>query len=143
MTSDFIMVPGHLTVEQTIVLMRQLDDPPTVIDYLYVVEEEEPGWDWLEKSSEGRGRLLGIVSLRDILFSPNDRTLSQLMKTDFHWVRTDDAAEDAARMMAEYNLLALPVLNEDDRLVGIITVDDAMELLVPEKLVNRIPRVFG
>jgi Mg/Co/Ni transporter MgtE len=123
--------------------MRRLDDAPNVIDYLYVVEEDEPVEDWLERSQEGGGKLIGIVSLRDILLSSADRTLVEMMDTDFNWVRADDSAEEAARTMADYNLLALPVLDEGDLLVGIITVDDAMELLLPEKLLRRLPRIFG
>jgi CBS domain-containing protein/sporulation protein YlmC with PRC-barrel domain len=143
MTTDYLTAPGRLTVDQTITLMRRLDDAPNVIDYLYVVEEDEPVEDWLERSQEGGGKLIGIVSLRDILLSSADRTLVEMMDTDFNWVRADDSAEEAARTMADYNLLALPVLDEGDLLVGIITVDDAMELLLPEKLLRRLPRIFG
>jgi magnesium transporter len=70
--------------------------------------------------------------------------MDQLMKTDFVWVSPQDDRDTAARLMADYNLLALPVLDEQERLVGIITVDDAMEVLVPdERWLHRIPRVFG
>jgi magnesium transporter len=143
MTSDFLMAPERLTADHAIALMRRLEDAPNVIDYLYVVEEDEPVEDWLERCQEGGGKLIGVASLRDILLSEAGRTLGEMMDTDYNWVRVDDSAEDAARLMADYNLLALPVLDHEDRLVGIITVDDAMELLVPEKLLRRIPRVFG
>jgi magnesium transporter len=145
MTTDFITVPASLTVAETIAWMRKIDDPPDVIDYLYVVEEEEGHA--VRPSTLGQqetGRLLGIVTLRDVLLSPPERELKALMNTDFPWIGCEDSRDKAARMIADYNLLALPVLDEHDRLVGIITVDDAMELLVPdERWLNRIPRVFG
>jgi CBS domain-containing protein len=144
MTSDFITVPPGLTVDETIALMRRLEDAPDVIDYFYVVEEEKPAVGHPARTHQELTRLLGIVSLRDVVFSPGDRRLEDLMDTDFQWISADDSRDKAARMMADYNLLALPVLDEHDHLLGIITVDDAMELLVPdERWLNRIPRVFG
>jgi magnesium transporter len=143
MTSDFLVVPARLTVEETIAMMRRIDDAPDVIDYLYVIEEGDAVDDWLERCRDGEGQLIGIVSLRDILFSPGSSRLAELMETDFSWVRTDDSADDAARIMADYNLLALPVLDRMDQIAGIITVDDAMERLLPEKMLRRLPRVFG
>jgi magnesium transporter len=144
MTTDFISVPDRLTVNDVIAFMREMEDAPDVIDYLYVVEEEHPATNWQELAQQDGGKLLGVVSLRDVVLSPGDRLLGDLMKTDFAWVQTDDDRETAARMLADYNLLALPVLDDQDRVRGIITVDDAMELLVPdERWLNRIPRVFS
>jgi magnesium transporter len=144
MTPDFITVPPQVTVDEIITLMRQMEDAPDVIDYLYVVEEDHPTTDRVQLLQQEAGKLLGIVALRDILLSPGDRHMDELMKTDFVWVSPQDDRDTAARLMADYNLLALPVLDEQERLVGIITVDDAMEVLVPdERWLNRIPRVFG
>ncbi|MBV9282919.1 MAG: magnesium transporter [Chloroflexi bacterium] len=144
MTIEFITVPPRMTVDEVIQFMRTLDDAPDLIDYLYVVEEKQPGTAWDAKTSDQGGRLLGIVPLRDVLLSPGDRRLGDLMNPDFVWVRADDDRETAARLLADYNLLALPVLDEQDQLIGIITVDDAMEILVPdERWLHRIPRVFS
>jgi len=144
MTCDFITVPPQVTVDEIITLMRQIEDAPDVIDYLYVVEEEHPTTDRVQLLQQEGGKLLGIVTLRDVLLSPGDRHMEELMKTDFVWVSPQDDRDTAARLMADYNLLALPVLDEQERLLGIITVDDAMEVLVPdERWLHRIPRVFG
>jgi Mg/Co/Ni transporter MgtE len=143
MTSQFVTVPQWFTVDQTIQFMRQLEDPPDLIDYLFVVEEEGPAASWSQIRSEEGGRLVGIVSLRDLLLSPGDRPLSGLMVTDFVWVSPEESREKAARMMAEYNLMALPVLDERERMLGIITVDDAMEILLPEPLLRRVPSLFS
>lgn len=143
MTIDFLSVPEHLTIEDVIAFMRTLEDAPDLIDYLYVVEETMPDGNWQQSVQEGGGKLTGIVSLRDLLLSPGMTCLSQIMTTDFRWVSPHDSRDEAARMMTDYNLLALPVLDEDGRILGIITVDDAMEVLLPEPWLKRLPQVFG
>ena len=143
MTSEFVTVPARMTVDHTIGYLRQLEDAPEVIEYLYVVEEQEPGRDWAESADENAGRLLGILSLRDLLLSSGNRCIEELMDRDLVWIGPNDSKEDAARTMAEYNLIALPVLDEQEHMLGVITVDDAMEVLVPERWSRRIPRVFS
>jgi Mg/Co/Ni transporter MgtE len=143
MTSHFITVPQRLTVDETIRFLRRLKDAPDLIDYLYVVEEKHPAGDWVQEEGEGGGRLLGIVRLRDLLLSSGERCLEDIMETELVWVRAGESKEKAARIMAEYNLLALPVLDDEERMLGVITVDDAMEVLLPERLSRRLPHVFS
>ncbi len=143
MTSHFITVPQRLTVDQTIGVLRRLKDAPDLIDYLYVVEETHPAGDWVQEEGEGGGRLLGTVRLRDVLLSGGDRCLEDIMETELVWVHAGESKEKAARIMAEYNLIALPVLDEEERMLGVITVDDAMEVLLPERLSRRLPHVFS
>lgn len=143
MTSAFLSLPARLTVDEAISFMRQLDDAPDLIDYLYVVEEQTPAADWARTAQQGGGTLQGIVSLRDLLLSPGDRTLGDLMATDFVWSGPEDPREKAAQLIARYNLMALPVLDTEGRILGIITVDDVMEVVLPERQLRRLPRVFG
>ncbi|MDQ2741483.1 MAG: CBS domain-containing protein [Chloroflexota bacterium] len=142
MTSDFLTVPPRLTIDETLAFIRSLQDAPDLIDYLYVIEEADPGQDWSEMQSQEGGKLQGIVTLRDLLMSQGERCLSDIMVTDFLWVDADDSSDKAARLMAEYNLIALPVLDEQERMLGVITVDDAMEVLLPERWLDRLPRIF-
>ena len=65
------------------------------------------------------------------------------MRSDFQFARPRDSARAAAERIAEYNLLALPVVDEVGDLAGIVTVDDAMEYLLPKDWRQRLPRVFG
>lgn len=143
MTSDFVTVPPWISVDDIINFMRRLEDAPDVIDYLYVVEEEHPTTDWEQFQLQEPGKVLGIVTLRDLLLSTGDRCMADLMSTDFVSVGPQEPADRASRTMAEYNLIALPVLDENEHLLGIITVDDAMEVLLPEKWLHRLPRVFS
>jgi Mg/Co/Ni transporter MgtE len=65
------------------------------------------------------------------------------MRTEFRSAHTDEPAKDVAHRIAEYNLLALPVVDETGDILGIITVDDAMEILLPKDWRQRLPRLFG
>lgn len=143
MTSAFLSLPARLTVDETVAFMRQLEDAPDLIDYLYIVEEKDPATDWAQVARQGGGTLLGIVSLRALLLSPGDQTLQALMTDDFVWVNLEDPCDKAARLISRYNLMALPVLDENERIHGVITVDDVMEVVLPERQLRRLPRVFG
>jgi Mg/Co/Ni transporter MgtE len=69
--------------------------------------------------------------------------LENVMRYDFQKAHPDDNARTVAQQIAEYNLLALPVVDDEEDILGIITVDDAMELLLPKGWRQRIPRLFG
>jgi len=65
------------------------------------------------------------------------------MREQFQFAHPNDDAEAAAQLIAEYNLLALPVIDDEGDIAGIVTVDDAMEILLPKNLDRRLPRLFG
>ena len=65
------------------------------------------------------------------------------MRSDFAFAHPSDLAEDAAQTISEYNLLALPVVDDEGDIAGIITVDDAMEILLPKGYQRRLPKLFG
>lgn len=142
MTSDFLTAPPHVRVREALDFIRGLDDAPDVIDYLFVLEQA-PGTNWASPDLQGEGKLLGIVSLRDLLLASDDRPLGEIMSTDFLWAHAGEPCEKAARRMADYNLIAMPVLDEAEQLKGIITIDDAMEVLLPERWLKRVPHVFS
>lgn len=131
MTTEFVHVPQDLTVGETIVRLREMAETPNMIYYLYVVEQE------------GSWKLVGLTSLRSLILADPRLKLSEVMRTDFRYAHPADTAEEAAQTIAEYNLLALPVVDDDGEIAGIITVDDAMEILLPKNLQRRLPRLFG
>ncbi len=102
-----------------------------VIDYIYVVADME--------SEE----LLGVLSLRDLIVAAPETPVRQLMKEDPVSLRTEDDQEHAARVIAKYNLLAVPVVDAQNRLQGIVTVDDAIDIILPTAWKKRLPRVFA
>ena len=131
MTTEFIHLPRDLTVAQAIVRLREMAETPNMIYYLYVVEKED-SW-----------KLLGLISLRSLILADPTYKLEEVMRTKFRFAHPSDSAEEAAQTIAEYNLLALPVVDDEGDIAGIITVDDAMEILLPKNLQRRVPRLFS
>lgn len=130
MTNDYVAIPEGLTVAGALAYLRGLEWKPKQLYYLYVVE------------SLADERLVGVVSLRDLVLAEPDQPLSAIMERDLQVAHPDDPAEQVARRIAEYNLLALPVVDEAGRLLGIVTFDDAMEQLIPQDWRHRLPRIF-
>lgn len=117
MTTEFCALPADMTVEDTIRKFQkevELDH----IFYVYVVNES--------------GQLVGCLSLRKLLQTKPEVKISEMMITDVIKVRTDTDQEEVAKMVARYNLLALPVVDDNDRLVGIVTVDDVVDVIREE-----------
>jgi Mg/Co/Ni transporter MgtE len=83
------------------------------------------------------------VRLRNLILADPATALADVMDDDVPTVLPDDRAEDAARVLAEYNLLAVPVLDDAGLMLGIVTVDDALAVLLPEIWQRRGTRVFG
>ncbi|MGY6706284.1 magnesium transporter [Roseinatronobacter sp.] len=114
MTSDYAVVTPDMTSSQAIEALRTQAIDAETIYYAYII---------------GAAReLLGVVSLRDILTARPRQRVSEIMDTEPIFIRADEEQEEAARLIARYDLLALPVLDENDRLVGIVTADDAMDV---------------
>jgi CBS domain-containing protein len=131
MTTEFVVFPRGLTVGEAIVRLREMAETPNMIYYLYVVE------------SEGSWRIRGLISLRSLILADPTLKLEDVMRTEFRFVHPSEPAESVAQTISEYNLLALPVIDDEGDIAGIVTVDDAMELLLPRNLQRRIPRVFS
>lgn len=131
MTTEFVTFPKKLTVAETISRLRESAETPNMIYYLYVVEEEN-SW-----------KLAGLISLRGLILSEPEERLENVMRQNFQSARPDDSSEDVAQQISEYNLLALPVVDEAGEILGIVTVDDAMEVLIPKTWQQRLPRLFG
>jgi magnesium transporter len=81
---------------------------------------------------DGRRHLVGVVSLRRLLLVPPDTPLKRIMTTDLISVRADMDQEEVARQVASYNILAIPVVDEENKLVGVITVDDVIDVIKDE-----------
>ena len=76
--------------------------------------------------------MIGVVSLRQLLLNDENKILKDVMEKDFIYVNPEDDQEKVANIVSEYNYLALPVLNEEQELIGIITVDDVMDVIREE-----------
>jgi len=131
MTTEFIVFPKDLTVGETIARLREMAETPNMIYYLYIVEKEN-SW-----------KLAGLISLRSLILADPSSTLAQVMRSEFTFAHPSDSADHVAQTISEYNLLALPVVDDEGDIAGIVTVDDAMEILLPKNLQRRLPRLFS
>ncbi len=131
MTTEFVVFPRDLTVGEAIRSLREMAETPNMIYYLYVVEEKD-SW-----------KICGLISLRSLILSDPTKKLEEVMRSEFRSAHPSESAEEVAQTISEYNLLALPVIDDDGDIAGIVTVDDAMEILLPKNLQRRLPRLFG
>ncbi len=131
MTTEFVTLPRDLTVGEALARLREMAETPNMIYYLYVVEGEE-SW-----------KLVGVIALRSLILSDPSFPLAAVMRTELQVAHADDNADDVAQKIAEYNLLALPVVDEAGDILGIVTFDDAIELLLPKDWRQRLPRLLA
>ncbi|MAT15530.1 MAG: magnesium transporter, partial [Planctomyces sp.] len=118
MTTDFAWLPEHLTAEDAIVRLRKQAHDRETIYYIFILEEER--------------RLRGLVSFRQLLLADPSAKLTDIMQRDIVTVRVDDDREKVASEIAKYDLLAIPVVDNQNRLVGIVTHDDIIDVLQEE-----------
>ena len=123
MTTDFLALPRDLTAGQAIDRLRELQPDPALVYYLYVVDAD--------------GRLDGNVSLRDLVVAAPDTSLTAIMNPNVLHVRADTSKEDVASLIAKYDLLALPVVDARRKLLGTVTVDDVVDLMLPQRWRRR------
>ena len=118
MTIEFMEFHWDYTVGKAMELIRKTGFDKETIYSCYVVDS--------------RRKLIGMVSLRTLLLSKDDEMVSDIMEDDVIFVRTLDDQEDIAKIFKKYNLIALPVVDNEQRLVGIITVDDIVDVIEEE-----------
>jgi CBS domain-containing protein len=130
MTTDFVSVPQNLTVHQVISRLRRQKELPDEIYNLFVTD------------SEPNGRLVGSLTLRQLVAAPPVTLVEEIMEKDLIRARVGDPADEVAGAIAHYNLLALPVVDDEDHLLGVVTVDDAIDVILPEEYQRRLPKLF-
>ena len=133
MTTDYIVLNQTRTVAEAIeAIRRDIQENDVRISYVYCVADE----------TQDECTILGVVSLWDMLIAQHEQLLQELMETDVISVQPDTDPRTVAETMAKYNLLALPVVNEDGILQGIITVDDALDILLPNERRRKANRMY-
>lgn len=118
MTPEFVAVSADATADGAIAAIRSLVGQAETVDYIYVVDAER--------------HLIGVLSLYRLMLSPSDTPVTQLIAPTTVRVRADADQEAAANLLTERNLLAIPVVDDDDHLLGIITQDDVADVLEAE-----------
>lgn len=113
MTTEFIAFPKSMKAGEALDRLAEIAPDAEMIYYVYVVDE--------------RGKLEGVLSLRDLVLSDPDTPLSDIMYTDVKKVLVHQDQEEVVKLMSKYGFLALPVVDENDVLLGIVTFDDVMD----------------
>ena len=126
MTTDYMWIYPHRTVAATIAKIRELAPETEFIYYLYVTDESE--------------KLLGVLSLRTLLLSSPDDLIHTVMEGDIVSVHPNVKSTEVASTIARYDLLACPVLDDAGKMLGIVTVDDAIDAIIPDRLKKQLPR---
>lgn len=117
MNVDYIAFHKEMTVEEAILKIRQVGLNRETIYTCYVLEKR---------------KLIGVITLRELLTSGDTRTIEEIMEVNVPYVNTHDDQEYVVSLISNYNLVAIPVVDNDMRMVGIVTVDDAMDVMEEE-----------
>lgn len=117
MTVEFIEITSQMTVAQTLAKIKRVGIDSETVYTCYVIHDR---------------KLIGIVSAKNLMLSDSDVKIEKIMKTDFVSAHTSDDKEEVVRKLQKYGLISLPVLDEENCIVGIVTFDDAIEVLEDE-----------
>jgi magnesium transporter len=123
MNPDYFRLTSDMTVAGALEQLRRVADEIETVYYGYVVDNYE--------------KLEGVVCLKHMLLCPLETELTELMQENVKFVQVDSELEDALEILTKYNLIAVPVLDEDGRMEGIVTVDDVLEHYKPRMLRQR------
>ena len=131
MTNEVVTAPVGLTVVGVLDYIRPQLARPDFVYFVHVVDDE------------ARRRLRGVVTLRDLLLADPEAPIEAVMRADLEAVGALEPAIEVAHRVADYALNAVPVVDGDKRLLGIVTVDKAMAQITPEGWRDRLPRIFS
>ena len=118
MTTEFVDLKANMTVEDALKRIRRTGPDKETINICYVIDD--------------RRHLIGLLTIRAILLAEEDDIIGDIMERNLIAVQTLDDQEAVARALGKYDFLALPVVDKEERLVGIVTVDDAIDVLQEE-----------
>lgn len=118
MTTDYAWLPPTLSASEALDRLRLQAPHSETIYYIFILDEQH--------------RLMGVLSLRDLILAPRHAQIRDLMEQEVVTVRTNDDRDKVAKTMAQFDLIAMPVVDDQGRMVGIITHDDVIDVVVEE-----------
>jgi Mg/Co/Ni transporter MgtE len=118
MTTDYISCFQTDNIGRAMEVFRRSDDPLDNLSYIYVTDDRE--------------MLVGVLTLRDLILNPPEAPVNSLMKREVVKLKVDDSLEQVAETFTKYKFLTIPVVDQQDRLEGIITLRDGVEAIFPE-----------
>ena len=129
MTTEFAAVKDGLTARQTLNALRKMAGEVESIYYIYVLSNFNS--------------LVGVMSLRELLLAEPEQKITEFMHRDIISVDVMEEEHDVAKKIAKYNLLAVPVVKDENKIQGVVTVDDAIDIVLPTAWKKHVPRMFG
>lgn len=128
MNTEYFIVPSYFKASQVMERLRETAPEAETIYYIYVADQDE--------------HLLGVFSLRQLVLAQPDSCVIDFMEKRVVTVDLTDSQEDCAQVVSKYNLLAVPVVDEQKRMHGIVTADDALDKIIPTAWKKRLPRFY-
>jgi magnesium transporter len=128
MNTEFVCVGLNLTAEQAISTLREMAHEAETIFYVYVADDDQ--------------RLVGVFSLSDLVLAKPKTPVAEFMHRRVVSVNLLDSQDEVAQVVAKYNLVAVPVVDDQGRIHGIVTADDALDKIIPTAWKKRIPRLY-
>ncbi len=125
MTTEYIAVPSDCCVPEIFARLRRSGQEIDMIYYVYVLSAQE--------------QLLGVISLRDLLLADPAQNAGDVMKKEVISVLPTSSVEEATNLLSKYDFLSVPVVDQDGKMLGIVTFDDALDEIIPEDLKKRLP----
>ncbi|HEX3013617.1 MAG TPA: CBS domain-containing protein [Methanobacterium sp.] len=129
MTTEFASVKEGITARQTLNALRKMAKEVESIYYIYILSNSNS--------------LVGVMSLRELLLAEPEQKIAEVMHRDIISVDVMEEEHDVAKQIAKYNLLAVPVVKNENKIQGIVTVDDAIDIVLPTAWKKHVPRMFG
>ena len=123
MTAEYTRLKKDMKVAEAIAHLRAVGEDRETIYTLYVTDAQR--------------KLEGVTSIRTLLLSKDDERIEEIMERDVIYVTTDDDREKVAKLIQRYDFLSIPVVDQENRLVGIVTIDDAVDVLQDETTEDR------
>jgi len=128
MNTEYFIVPAYFNASQVMERLRETAPEAETIFYIYVADQDE--------------HLLGVFSLRQLVLAQPDSLVIDFMEKRVVTVELMDSQEDCAQVVSKYNLLAVPVVDDQQRMHGIVTADDALDKIIPTAWKKRLPRFY-
>lgn len=127
MTNEFLSYPPHTRICEVMERFRADAEEVETIYYIYITDDNE--------------KLIGVVSLRELILADPDKMLSDILVTNIKKVLAEDDEDIVAAAISKYNLVAIPVVNEEGTLLGVVTVDDIIDRILPPKAKRKRKKV--
>jgi Mg/Co/Ni transporter MgtE len=128
MTTEYAYVPPQITAEAAIKFLRENATDAETLFYVYVIDEED--------------HLKGVFSLKELIFAEPTAHVADFMEDRVKTVSLTDEQDEVAQVITKYDLLAIPVVDEQNLMHGIVTADDALDKIIPTAWKKRLPRFY-